>query len=1099
MPRHPLLRFLAESAGAAVAFLVAAWIGTSLTDITGASPIWPASGVALGLLLRGGLRLTPAVFLADLLGSYLAWHSLPVSVAAALVATAEAAGTALLLRRCGFDRGLRRRRDVLLLAGASFGAAAAAGLAGSLALVLGELQPGDAFWSSARIWWLGDAIGMTLITPLLLRLSWQRPVPPPRWRMAEAGILAALLLASTAWAFARPHVPGAATGHGYVVLPLVAWAAMSFGVGAAVLAALGTAVMATLGTFAQLGPFAVATPDSTPLQVFLLVVTLSALLFGAEAEERRGRERSESRLRAAVESAPDAFLLLETVPEPGGRAAGFFLHYLNARAAALIGRPREALVGRPLAGSPGWIAGMEPSFLAAAAAGRPQEDELARPLPGQGTAWYQRQIVPLPGGLAVSLRDISDRKERERALAERDALLGHASGMARLGHWVWDTVGDRCLFCSDEVGRIHGFANAADYLAACEAGVAFRARIHPEDVARYEASYQAGLEAGRAYDVEYRIRNEQGEMRTVREIGEFEPDADGRPIRAVGTIQDVTDSRRRQAELEAARDRMAELARDLGRSQQELLHARERFDLAVSGANDGIWDWLIDQEEIYVSPVWLRILGFAADELQPTVPHWYALVHPEDRERVRRAVGDHLEGRSPALQMAYRIRHKDGRYIWVEVRGKRLLDARGIAYRMVGTMSDIEDKKQQELALEQARDQAEAANRSKSEFLATVSHEIRTPMNAVLGMIGLLLDGELSPEQRRRAQTVRESAESLLTLINDILDFSKLEAGRLSLEELDFAPAGLVESALSLFGPRAAAKGIAITGQAPPELPPYLKGDPGRIRQILFNLVANAIKFTHQGEIRVAISHRPLGGNAVELRLEVADTGIGIPPEAQPGLFARFTQADSSTSRRYGGTGLGLAICKQLAELMQGRIGFASEPGRGSRFWFTVRCEPGQAPAAAPAPPPPPLSRSLRVLVAEDNQINQLVVTAMLGKLGHQADVVGDGAEAVAAVRRVPYDIVLMDVQMPDMDGLEATRAIRRLPAPAGAVPIVALTANAMTGHREQYLAAGMSDYVAKPIHLAELQAALARAVGNADPLAQEAGAGEARREATGG
>ena len=614
----------------------------------------------------------------------------------------------------------------------------------------------------------------------------------------------------------------------------------------------------------------------------------------------------------------------------------------------------------------------------------------------------------------------------------------------------------------------------------------FFTRIHPDDVARYEASYQAGLDAGRAYDVEYRIRTEQGDTRTVREIGEFVPDADGLPTRAVGTVQDVTEDRRRQAELEAARDRMAELARDLGRSQQELLHARERFDLAVSGANDGIWDWLIDHEEIYVSPVWLRILGFGVDEMQPTVPHWYALVHPDDRARVRQAVDDHVEGRSAALQIAYRIRHKDGRYIWVEVRGKRLLDHRGIAYRMVGTMSDIEDKKQQELALELARDQAEAANRSKSEFLATVSHEIRTPMNAVLGMIGLLLDGELSGEQRRRAQTVRESAESLLTLINDILDFSKLEAGRLELEALDFMPAALVESALSLFGPRAAAKGIALVGNVPPGLPAYLKGDPGRIRQVLFNLVANAVKFTHQGEVAIAIAHRPLGERGVELRLEVADTGIGIPPEAQPGLFARFTQADSSTSRRYGGTGLGLAICRQLAELMQGRIGFASEPGRGSRFWFTVRCEPGEAPAAVPAPPPPPLGRTLRVLVAEDNQINQLVVTAMLDKLGHKADVVGDGAEAVAAIQRVPYDIVLMDVQMPDMDGLEATRAIRRLAAPAGAVPIVALTANAMAGQREQYLAAGMTDYVAKPIHLVELQAALARAVDQA-PAGQPA------------
>jgi PAS domain S-box-containing protein len=1085
MPRHPVLRSLAAAGATMLLYILAVRVGASFADDTGVSAIWPPSGVALGMLVRFGVRLAPAILLADAVSSPFLASSPQAALIAAVVSTAEASAAALLLRRRGFDGALRRRRDVLLLIGFGCGSAWVAAILGNLALALQDLLPWEAVRASTRTWFLGDAIGMMLVAPLVLRIGRWWPQTLSRWRRLEAVALGAALVVASVWAFTRIHLAGAVSGHGFVLLPLVAWAAMSFGVGAAAVAALVTAVAACLGTLSHLGPFA---GDPAQLQTFLLVVSVSALLFGAEAEERRGRERSESRLRAAVESAPDAFLLLEAVTGPGGRARGFFLHYLNERAAMLIGRARDALIGRPLAGSAGWIAGMEETFRNAVTAGRPHEDELARHAGPDRIAWYHRQIVPLPGGLAVSLRDITDRKQREQELAERDALLGHASGMARLGHWVWDTLEDRCLFCSDEVGRIHGFADAPTYLAACGSGALFRARIHPEDVGRYESSYESGLAAGQPYDVEFRIRTEQGETRIVREIGEFVPDAEGRLTRAVGTIQDVTDSRRREAELAAARDRMAELARDLGRSQQELLQARERFDLAVSGANDGIWDWMIDHEEIYVSPVWLRIMGFRPDEMQMTVPHWYALVHPEDRARVRQAVDDHIEGRSPALQIPYRIRHKSGHYIWVEVRGKRLIDNRGIAYRMVGTMSDIEEKKQQELALEEAKNQAEAANRSKSEFLATVSHEIRTPMNAVLGMIGLMLDGDLSPEQRHRAQTVRESAESLLTLINDILDFSKLDAGRLSLDRLDFEPAALVESAISLFGPRAAAKGIALASRPAGDLPAYLKGDPGRIRQVLFNLVANAVKFTHAGEVAIEMACQPLEGGAYELRLEVADTGIGIAPEVQPALFSRFSQADSSTSRRYGGTGLGLAICKQLVELMGGRIGFASEPGRGSRFWFTVRCAAGEAPSAAPAEAAPPLTRSLRVLVAEDNQINQLVVTAMLAKLGHQADVVGDGVEAVAAVQRVPYDLVLMDVQMPEMDGIDATRAIRRLPPPAGRLPVIALTANAMAGQREEYLAAGMTDHVAKPINLNDLQAAMARAVGAAGRTLDAAG-----------
>jgi signal transduction histidine kinase/CheY-like chemotaxis protein len=381
--------------------------------------------------------------------------------------------------------------------------------------------------------------------------------------------------------------------------------------------------------------------------------------------------------------------------------------------------------------------------------------------------------------------------------------------------------------------------------------------------------------------------------------------------------------------------------------------------------------------------------------------------------------------------------------------------------------------------LDIARLKAEDGNRAKSEFLAMVSHEIRTPMNGVLGTLRLLLDGTLAGDERRLAGLAHESAAALLTLIDDILDFSKLEVGRVALEEIDFNLGRMVDSVVALLNVRAADKGIALRARLDPEIPPMLRGDPARLRQILFNLVGNAIKFTERGSVTVSGGHKRLGDGWIALRIEVTDTGIGIAPEALPGLFARYAQADSSIARRYGGTGLGLAICKQLVELMGGDIEVASTPGTGSRFSFTVRCRVGQAAAlgggyatayAAPA-------RRLRVLVAEDNAVNQLVTQAMLERFGHDAVIVSNGQEALAAASGGGFHVVLMDLHMPVMDGLAATRAIRALDGPAARVPIIALTADAMDGGRDHCLAMGIDDYVTKPVEPRELAAALARCV----------------------
>jgi PAS domain S-box-containing protein len=656
------------------------------------------------------------------------------------------------------------------------------------------------------------------------------------------------------------------------------------------------------------------------------------------------------------------------------------------------------------------------------------------------TLWFQR-------------RELRRTWDRLRATVTE---LAEAHRIAHIGTVRWDYARNLVTW-SDEFARIYGLEPGGDM-----SGDAFQNLLIPSDTAKVVASEQEALARSAVTgeperrEVRYRARRSDGAVIELEAQSELLADADGNPVLMVSTVRDITDE--------------ALAKRALTESERSLAAAQRIANLGSFRRNiktgHPVWS-----KELYL------MLGLEPGSEPPPLAR---IVHPDDAASIEAMLNDLCRHGAPnssrKTEFNCRFNRADGETRHMRGMVEVTMDELGAPETLIGALRDGTDDINSEQALRDALEDAERANAAKSQFLAIASHELRTPMNGVMGMLGALEETPLTDEQKSRVSVALASANALLVILNDILDMSKIEAGRMEVETEPFEIRALVASVVNLNAQQAEEKGLALDTDIAAEVPRLVSSDAGRIRQVLVNLVSNAVKFTSHGRVTLAVAPAQVKGDEdVRLRFSVTDTGIGIPLDKQSQVFGKFNQLDASYTRRFGGTGLGLSISQSLAGLLGGTLSFESRVGKGSTFWLELPVKHAtRAPASAATEPQVALSQ-MRILVADDNQINQLVARSMLEALGQNADFVENGLEAVIAAQSTQYDIILMDLSMPVLDGLEATRRIRSLGPRYEKTPILALTAHAGQAQRSDCSKAGFNDVLTKPIPRSLLHATLAR------------------------
>ena len=648
--------------------------------------------------------------------------------------------------------------------------------------------------------------------------------------------------------------------------------------------------------------------------------------------------------------------------------------------------------------------------------------------------------------LGAMAEDIIASLEVGRVSDERHGTLELIENMAGVGHWRLELASGK-VHWSDEVFRIHGL-DRKTFDPQVDSAID---RYHPDDRPGLLAAIAHSAETGDGYKMRLRLIRADGEERAVLTQARAERDDAGVVKVLYGVFQDITDQ---QAQI--------------ARAQRD----EARYRLLAENVGDVITRVRPDGTSKYISPAIESLLGWTTEEMNGR-PMDY--VHPDDREMVTRAVLGTIHTKEPC-RLEHRALHRDGSIVWVECTFRALAAEAGKPSEVVVVIRDMTDRKILADELVTARDRAEAAAAAKSEFLANMSHELRTPLTSVIGFSNLLKASEALPEaEKGYVARIATASEALLSVINDVLDYSKLEAGMIELEPQRFDPAALAHETVQMMEAQCLAKGLALHVNLSPDMPDRLMGDQARLRQILLNLLGNAVKFTSQGSVSLSVGGAMDDSGAWRLTAEVTDTGIGMSPQTQAHLFERFSQADRSTTRLYGGTGLGLAISRRLARAMDGDIVVTSQPGLGSTFKVTVPLHIAEGGSEAESPRLSVMPEG-RVLIADDAPANRELISVILVGMGLEVATATDGAEAVHAVQSEVYDLVLMDMQMPVMDGLTATREIRRIEQGGGRrLPIIALSANVQPDQIQLCRDAGMDDHLAKPLQLPALVATLSK------------------------